>query len=116
MTLHIGMVGTGSFALKHCRLLQGMDGVEVTAICGSSQEKADALAKQFTNAKGYASIHHMVDSQRLDAVYICVPPFAHGEIELVLAQRGIPFLVEKPLGPTLKHLQLYCAPWRRSIC
>ena len=43
----------------------------------------------------------MLDETKPDAVYICVPPFAHGEIELQLVQRGIPFLVEKPLGTNL---------------
>jgi len=101
MTLQIGIIGTGGFARKHAQLLSGMEGVTVSAVCGSSKEKADQMAQDYPNAKGYETVHHMLDDRKLDAVYICVPPFAHGEIELALTERGIPFLVEKPLATDL---------------
>jgi hypothetical protein len=40
----------------------------------------------------------MLETQQLDAVYVCIPPFAHGEPELDLIRRGIPFFVEKPVS------------------
>jgi predicted dehydrogenase len=40
----------------------------------------------------------MLDGQELDAAYVCVPPHAHGGIELALIERRIPFFLEKPLG------------------
>ncbi|RXZ84299.1 gfo/Idh/MocA family oxidoreductase [Paenibacillaceae bacterium] len=101
MTLQVGMVGTGWFSKMHGKLLAGMEGVQVSAICGSSKEKADALAADFDNAGSYESIHDMLDARKLDAVYICTPPFAHGEIELALAERNVPFFVEKPLAADL---------------
>ncbi|XEC93642.1 Gfo/Idh/MocA family protein [Paenibacillus tarimensis] len=102
MTLRIGLVGTGWFAKMHGKLLAGMDEVEISAICGSTKEKSDQLAMDFDNARGYGSIQDMLDGRKLDAVYICVPPFAHGEIERALTEREIPFLVEKPLGADLE--------------
>jgi predicted dehydrogenase len=42
----------------------------------------------------------MLDKETLDALYICVPPFAHGELELAALERGLPFFVEKPLATT----------------
>ncbi len=98
MTLKVGLVGTGWFSKMHGELLAAEEGIEVAAVCGTSKEKANQLASAFDDARGYATITDMLDSRRLDAVYICVPPFAHGEVELALAERGIPFLVEKPLG------------------
>lgn len=98
MTLKIGIVGTGWFSDMHAKLLSGMEGVRIAAVCGSTLEKASRMAGQYGDAAAYARITDMLDGNRLDAVYVCVPPFAHGEIELALAERGIPFLVEKPLG------------------
>ena len=40
----------------------------------------------------------MLDAEELDAVYICVPPFAHGEPERACIERGLPFFVEKPIS------------------
>ena len=37
-------------------------------------------------------------SADLDAVYVCVPPFAHGPIEEAVAGAGLAMFVEKPLG------------------
>lgn len=82
----------------HAEKLAAMEGVSVGAFCGTSLEKAETAARPHSDARGYASIEAMLDDRKLDAVYICTPPFAHGEIELALAERGIPFLVEKPIA------------------
>ena len=39
--------------------------------------------------------------RRPDAVWLCVPPFAHGEPELAVLRAGLPFFVEKPLAADL---------------
>ncbi|MDQ8738493.1 Gfo/Idh/MocA family oxidoreductase [Paenibacillus sp. LHD-38] len=98
MTLQIGIVGTGWFGMMHAEKLAKLDGVNVAAFVATNQQKADAAAQRFEGARGYDSIHHMLDDRKLDAVYVCVPPFAHGEIESALLERSIPFLVEKPIG------------------
>lgn len=97
MTLRIGLIGTGWFSGVHADNLAAMDGVKLTAVCGTSLEKADRMARRY-GAEGYEDLDAMLDVGPLDAVYICVPPMAHGEIEMKLIERGIPFLVEKPLG------------------
>ncbi|MGO4108613.1 Gfo/Idh/MocA family protein [Paenibacillus sp. YAF4_2] len=98
MTLRIGIAGTGWFGRMHAEKLAAMEGISVSAFCGTSLEKAETAAKPYRDARGYDSIEAMLEDSKLDAVYICTPPFAHGEIELALVERGIPFLVEKPIG------------------
>lgn len=101
MALRIGIVGTGWFSKVHADILSNMDGVQVAAFVGTSQEKAARAVQGYASAKAYSNTEQMLDETKPDAVYICVPPFAHGEIESQLVQRGIPFLVEKPLGTNL---------------
>jgi len=101
MALQIGIVGTGWFANEHAQLLSRMEDVEVRAFTGSSREKGERMAAKF-GASGYGEVTEMLDAHKLDAVYICVPPFAHGDIELALVERRIPFLIEKPLGLDLE--------------
>ncbi|MBM7662822.1 putative dehydrogenase [Bacillus mesophilus] len=96
--MKIGLIGTGFFAEKHSSILSKISGVDVTAFLGSSIEKAEKEARKWSNAKGYIHVEEMLDQQKLDAVYICVPPMAHGAFENVLLERNIPFFVEKPLG------------------
>ncbi|MGG4092961.1 Gfo/Idh/MocA family protein [Paenibacillus lautus] len=101
MALQIGIIGTGWFSKVHADILSNMDGVQVAAFVGTSQEKAARAVQGYASAKAYSNTEQMLDETKPDAVYICVPPFAHGEIESQLVQRGIPFLVEKPLGTNL---------------
>jgi myo-inositol 2-dehydrogenase / D-chiro-inositol 1-dehydrogenase len=104
--LKVGIIGTGWFAKTHAAILGDMDGVDVTAFCGTSIEKADKEARNWSNAKGYSDVDEMLEKQKLDAVYICVPPMAHGAIEFALIERSIPFFVEKPLGKDEQPLEI----------
>jgi predicted dehydrogenase len=38
----------------------------------------------------------------VDAVWLCVPPFAHGELESALLRAGLPLFVEKPLAADVR--------------
>ncbi|WP_337589406.1 Gfo/Idh/MocA family oxidoreductase [Paenibacillus contaminans] len=98
MGLKIAFLGTGGIAQTHVSRLAKIDGVQVAGFCGTSLEKAERAAREIAGAKGYADFTQMLDEVKPDAVYITVPPMAHGEAELALIERGIPFLVEKPLG------------------
>jgi len=64
---------------------------------------APAAAAAFagrTGARTYPDRAALLDDAP-DAVWVCVPPFAHGEPERDLIARGIPFFVEKPLAADL---------------
>lgn len=98
MSLQVGIIGTGWFSKVHGDILNNMEDVTVAAITGTSVEKAEKLAAHYVGAKSFDNVIKMLDEVKLDAVYICVPPMSHGEIELALIERGIPFLVEKPVG------------------
>lgn len=98
MTIKVGIIGTGSFARVHGQILSKLEEVNVTAVCGTSLAKAEKFALEFDRANGYENIEHMLDSEKLDAIYICVPPFAHGELEQTIIEREIPFFIEKPIG------------------
>ncbi|NMO97343.1 Gfo/Idh/MocA family protein [Paenibacillus lemnae] len=101
MALNTAIIGTGWFSGMHGDILARMDGVAVKAFVGTNLEKAEKAANKY-GAAGYDNVEHMLDQVKPDAVYICVPPFAHGDIEQQLLERGIPFLVEKPLGAEME--------------
>ncbi|MGV7801899.1 Gfo/Idh/MocA family oxidoreductase, partial [Mycobacterium kansasii] len=51
MALNIGMIGTGWFSKVHADILSNMDGVNVAAFVGTSQEKAEAAVKNYATAR-----------------------------------------------------------------
>jgi predicted dehydrogenase len=95
--VRIGMVGAGAVAARHLRTLLAMDGVEVAGVADPALERAGALAAE-AGAAVYPDHMELLAAERLDAVYICVPPFAHGAPELAAIEAGLPFFVEKPVA------------------
>jgi predicted dehydrogenase len=95
--VRIGMVGAGAVAARHVRTLLAMDGVEVAAVADPALDRAWELADE-AGAAAYPNHMELLDGERLDAVYICVPPFAHGAPELAVIDAGLPLFVEKPVA------------------
>ena len=50
----------------------------------------------------YSDGQKLIRDEQLDALYLCVPPTAHGNLEILAAQKGIHLFVEKPVNITLK--------------
>ncbi len=94
----IGCEGIGSVHLEH--FLQFKDIVELAGFCDLVPEKAQNFCDIAGSGKAYKDFKAMYDEVKPDMVFICVPPFAHGEIELETIRRGIHFFVEKPLALT----------------
>ena len=100
MTVRIGFVGTGGIANHHLRTLAQLDEAELVAFCDVVEEKALTAASEY-GGKAYSHYETMYDSETLDAIYICLPPFAHGQPELAAIERGLPIFVEKPVSTSL---------------
>ncbi|GMA15459.1 Gfo/Idh/MocA family oxidoreductase (plasmid) [Deinococcus metallilatus] len=96
----IGLLGAGFIARRHIGILSGFPDVQVVALADPDTGRARELAGPL-GAHVYADDHELLEREALDALYICVPPFAHGGPELAAAGRGLPFFVEKPLATDL---------------
>ncbi|SDJ58700.1 Predicted dehydrogenase [Nonomuraea jiangxiensis] len=58
----------------------------------------------------------MLSAGGLDAVYVCVPPFAHGNPELDVLSCNLPIFVEKPLSLDLQTAEIIASEIeRRSL-
>ena len=101
--LKIGFIGSGGMAKAHSDPLSRRADVEIAAYCDVDRKRARPLAKQF-NAPVFKRPAEMFDAVALDAVYICLPPFAHGA-EFEAIARGIPFFIEKPINLNLKQAE-----------
>lgn len=97
----IGFIGAGGIAHRHLGVLEGFADVEIAAFADPAIERAQAAAERF-GAAAFADLEAMLDAQRLDALYICVPPFAHGAPERAALARRLPFFVEKPVSLDLE--------------
>jgi len=95
--IRVGFVGTGNITKRHFTALSQLrEQAEVVAVCDVIEERALAAA-QPVGAKAYLSFHEMLSREKLDALYVCLPPDAHVDQELAAIDRGIHLFVEKPL-------------------
>ena len=97
MKLNIGFIGVGGMAETHLKNMQENQYASITAVCDVVQDRADQAAAKY-GATPYMDYKEMLDKEKIDALFVCVPPFAHGDIEETAAARGIHLFVEKPVG------------------
>ncbi|MDP3179271.1 MAG: Gfo/Idh/MocA family oxidoreductase [Spirochaetaceae bacterium] len=110
--IDVGIIGTGWVSGIHIEALLACEDARVAAVAGRNLARARELAAKASAAKAgasfgepacaYASYVEMLDAQKLDAVYICLPPHLHGEVELACARRVKAVFVEKPVGRDLQ--------------
>lgn len=95
--VRLGFIGAGGIAHRHFGVLETMPDVSVVAVADPERGRAEEAARRM-GATAYGDFEAMLAGEALDAVYICVPPFAHGGPERACIARGLPFFVEKPLS------------------
>ncbi len=97
MSIRIGFIGVGGMANIHLPRLAKIEGVKIVSLCDVVPEKVEETARKY-QAASYDDYRKMLDREDLDALYICLPPFAHKDIEIEVAKKGIPFFIEKPIN------------------
>jgi predicted dehydrogenase len=98
--LRVGILGAGWMGGVHARCLSRVPRARVTAVCSRPLSTAEELAAGLAEPRPrvFVDLRTMLDATPLDALYICLPPFAHnGQLELA-ASRGIHVFVEKPIA------------------
>ena len=95
-TVRLGFIGTGGNSNRHMRELSTIEGTALVAFCDVVAEKSENAAKQY-NGRSYTDYNVMLAEENLDAVYISIPPFAHGAPERAVIDAGLPMFVEKPV-------------------
>ncbi|MBS4179354.1 Gfo/Idh/MocA family protein [Lederbergia citrea] len=109
----VGFVGVGGIATVHLKNISNNEHAEIVAVCDISEENAKKQGETF-NATAYTDFDEMLEKEKLDALFVSVPPFAHGEIEEKAVQKGIHILVEKPLELDLEKAKKKAAIIRES--
>jgi myo-inositol 2-dehydrogenase/D-chiro-inositol 1-dehydrogenase len=101
----VGFVGAGGVALRHARHLTQLGNVQIVAVTDPDTAAAESFAET-TGAAAVSDLEALLNTSP-DAVYVCVPPFAHGPIEEQVLGAGAALFVEKPLAidlPTAKRV------------
>jgi myo-inositol 2-dehydrogenase/D-chiro-inositol 1-dehydrogenase len=92
----IGFCGAGQVAQRHASVLGGFGDVELVAVTDIDRARNTA----FAGTHGMRPVPDLdaLLAEDLDAVYVCVPPYAHGAVDVAVARAGLAMFVEKPLA------------------
>ncbi|MBS7611908.1 Gfo/Idh/MocA family oxidoreductase [Candidatus Bathyarchaeota archaeon] len=95
--VNVGIIGCGGIMRGcHIPILAKMSNVKLIAFCDVEIDRAKESAQMY-KANAYADYREMLLREKLDAVFIAVPPYAHGfEVEVV--EKGVHVFVEKPVA------------------
>jgi predicted dehydrogenase len=90
------MIGAGNVARRHARVLAGFNDVCLAGVTDVAADPARRLADTY-DMPVTPDVATLL-TVGLDAVYICIPPFAHGAPEEAVLAAGLPMFVEKPIA------------------
>lgn len=95
--MRVGFLGVGGIAGNYRRSLRRLEGVQIAAVCDVNPERLAAVAAE-EHAAAYADFGAMLASEALDALFVCLPPFAHVDQVAQAAARGLALFVAKPVA------------------
>jgi predicted dehydrogenase len=98
--VRVAVIGPGFIAQRHLEVLSSEPGAELVGILGHRPGQADGAAARY-GGRPYHELGALLDTERPEAAWICLPPDQHGDLELELLDRGIHLMVEKPLAADL---------------
>lgn len=108
MSVRIGFIGTGGIAGAHFNTLEQIEDAQLVAFSDLNSERAEAAARRF-EGKAYTNVRKMLETEELDAVYVCLPPHAHKNAEILAAEKGCALFVEKPIANSLRTAERIAA-------
>jgi predicted dehydrogenase len=79
--------------------------IKLVAACDLNRERAAEFCRSFGFGQAYKDLDQMLEVEKPDACVSVMPMEKIGEVGIKLLQRGIPCVIEKPLGTSLPAIE-----------
>ncbi|NUM73068.1 Gfo/Idh/MocA family oxidoreductase [candidate division KSB1 bacterium] len=96
--LNVAVVGIGKMGLLHAGIMNGLEGVRLSAIADTSKFLLGFAQSLKDDLNIYDDYREMLDKAKPDAAVLATPVFLHVPMAAECVKRGIPFFLEKPLS------------------
>lgn len=97
--IRVCIVGAGNLSSKRIYPNIGAAGGTLAGACDLDRGKAEAMVRRY-GGNAYSSWEEMLNSEKPDAVVICIGPQQHYELAIRIMRMGYPVYTEKPPAPT----------------
>lgn len=95
--IKFGIIGCGSAASTHARLLAEIENAQLVGITDKRQESASAFAEKY-GAKVYESYEKMLADPEIDVITVTTPSYFHKENAIAALDAGKHVVLEKPMA------------------
>lgn len=108
--LRIGLIGAGRMGRSHATHVTKSSDAEIVGIA----DPMDATLARALGVPCFESYQELIDAVKPDAVIIATPNDTHVETATYAIEKGIPCLLEKPVGVNLEEVSGLAATVRRT--
>jgi len=113
--VRLGVVGCGRISQRmHLKYLSENPSAELACAADIKEENLKAACGKFGIPRAFRSAEEMFDKTELDGVLICTPNWAHKDLTLIAAGRGIHVFCEKPMAVSAKECEEMIAACGRA--
>lgn len=114
--MRFGVIGTNWITEEFIRSGREVDGFWLEAVYSRTEERAREFAARQGIPYWFTDLEEMVQSKRIDAVYIASPNSFHASQAVVCMEHGMHVLCEKPLASnTAEVMQMIQAARRHDV-
>ncbi len=100
--IQVGVVGLGGQAQNHLSVLSRDRRVKIAGVADLIDSIAESTAKKYS-CEHYRTYGELIDSEKLDALYVVTPNVYHYEILKYAISKGLHIFCEKPMVTNLDH-------------
>ncbi|CAM4039098.1 Gfo/Idh/MocA family protein [Mesobacillus thioparans] len=103
--IKVGIIGLGAIGQRLIKGFQGHAETEIAAVCDTMEERANEMAAELGGIPAFTNHKEMLETAKLDLVYVAVPPKFHHAVASDVIQKGIHILCEKPLANSVEEAE-----------
>ena len=104
--LRIAVAGAGAFGREHLKGLGRRSDVAIVGVADPSVEAGDAAVRRFGAERAFPDAVAMLDTVTPDGLIVATPGPTHLPLARAALERGVPVLLEKPVGMTAAEAEL----------
>ena len=95
--INFAIIGMGIRGKLFARIISQHKDTQLVAVCDISEKVLEDTSKKY-RVRSYKDFKNLLNKEKLDAVYVATPDYAHKEPVILAAERGLHLLIEKPLA------------------
>ncbi|KPJ68853.1 hypothetical protein AMJ44_05320 [candidate division WOR-1 bacterium DG_54_3] len=99
--IRTGVIGLGKMGILHSALVNMIPQAKLVSVHDMDKKLSRYVKRSGLDVAFHSRLDQMLDTENLDAVFVCTPPFTHLPIAKECISRNLDVFVEKPLAESL---------------